>query len=82
MASDGKESSADMPTEDKMDVDGAPKEPQSTTPPGSPKRKREKNPNAEALKDVAKFQLADDIPPGVSRRHQPEPVRWYYTKPR
>lgn len=68
----------------KMDVDGAGKEPQpeSTTPPGSPKRKREKNPNAEALKDVAKFQLADDVPPGVSRRHQPEPVRWYYTKPR
>lgn len=83
-ATDG-ETSGDTAADDgKMDVDGAPKEPQpeSTTPPGSPKRKREKNPNAEALKDVGKFQLADDVPPGVSRRHQPEPVRWYYTKPR
>lgn len=80
-AAPGAEGSAD----DKMDVDGAdpaPEKPTSTTPPGSPKPKREKNPNAEALKDVAKFQLADDVPPGVSRRHQPDPVRWYYTKPR
>lgn len=87
-ASENKEPDGDTAADDgKMDVDGAPKEPkepqpESTTPPGSPKRKREKNPNAEALKDVAKFQLADDVPPGVSRRHQPEPVRWYYTKPR
>ncbi|BEJ13915.1 hypothetical protein CspHIS471_0310890 [Cutaneotrichosporon sp. HIS471] len=54
----------------------------STTPPGSPKPKREPNPNAEALKDVARFQLAEDLPPGkIPGRGQP-PSRWYYTKPR
>lgn len=80
---DAAEGSDAAKVDDKMDVDGSQLKPvQSTTPPGSPKRRREKNPNAEALKDVAKFQLADDVPPGVSRRHQPEPVRWYYTKPR
>lgn len=56
----------------------------STTPPMSPPPKREKNPNAEALKDVARFQLADDLPPGAvkTKGRRPEPVRWYYTKPR
>jgi len=56
----------------------------TTTPPGSPprpaKRKREPNPNADALKDVAKFTLADDPAPGRGRRQTPE--RYYYTKPR
>ncbi|KAL7418267.1 CTD phosphatase Fcp1 [Cryptotrichosporon argae] len=51
----------------------------STTPPLLPPRK-EKNPNAEALKDVARFQLADDSPSGAGKGT--EPVRWYYTKPR
>lgn len=56
---------------------------ETTTPPGSPrpaKRKREPNPNAEALRDVAKFTLADDPAPGQGRRKVPE--RYYYTKPR
>jgi len=57
----------------------------TTTPPGSPrptkrKRARESNPNAEALKDVARFTLADDPAPGQGRRKVPE--RYYYTKPR
>lgn len=65
----------------------------STTPPGTPppeiataktRSKREPNPNAEALKDVARFNLADDLPPGyVSNGKQVKlPQRWYYTKPR
>jgi RNA polymerase II subunit A-like phosphatase len=54
----------------------------STTPPMSPPRKREKNPNARALRDVAAFRLADDVPSGSSRRHRPSPRRWYFTKPR
>ncbi|KAL1412134.1 CTD phosphatase Fcp1 [Vanrija albida] len=61
---------------------------ESTTPPNSPpaaakELPRPVNPNAEALSDVARFQLADDLPPGMrSRQRGPEPVRWYYTKPR
>lgn len=58
----------------------------TTTPPGSPprpaKRKREPNPNAEALKDVARFQLADDPPPTGMWQKGKQPERWYYTKPR
>lgn len=59
----------------------------TTTPPGSPRRKparrkREPNPNAEALRDVARFQLSDDPPPNESRRKGKLPERWYYTKPR
>jgi hypothetical protein len=58
----------------------------TTTPPGSPirpaKRKRELNPNADALRDVARFTLSDDPPePGRGRRAK-QPERWYYTKPR
>jgi RNA polymerase II subunit A-like phosphatase len=58
----------------------------TTTPPGSPvrptKRKREANPNATALRDVARFTLEDDPPaPGQGRRVK-QPERWYYTKPR
>ncbi|KAK8853067.1 hypothetical protein IAR55_003768 [Kwoniella newhampshirensis] len=82
--------------------------PETTTPPGSPRpadttppsrpastsdhTPREKNPNAEALKDVAKFQISDDLPPGYvkpkQRRTRPgeqpvdAPGRWYFTKPR
>lgn len=62
---------------------------ESTTPPNSPpaaakELPRSLNPNAEALSDVARFQLADDLPPGALKGKQrgPEPVRWYYTKPR
>lgn len=62
----------------------------TTTPPGSPatsrpaagKRKREPNPNAEALRDVAKFELSDDPPPPGPRHKGKLPERWYYTKPR
>lgn len=59
----------------------------STTPTGSPNTaksalKREPNPNAEALKDVARFLLPDDLPPGAIRRGQAPPMRAYYTKPR
>lgn len=58
----------------------------TTTPPGSPpkpaRRKREPNPNAESLRDVARFQLADDPPPNECRRRGKLPERWYYTKPR
>ncbi|WVR07840.1 hypothetical protein IAU60_004883 [Kwoniella sp. DSM 27419] len=74
----------------------------STTPPHSPyaaskplpdiapPRPREVNPNAEALKDVARFQIADDVPPGQvkpQKRGVKDSVvqmqgRWYYTKPR
>ena len=67
-------------TEKGKDKEGAE---ETTTPPGSPrpaKRKREPNPNAEALRDVAKFTLADDPAPGQGRRKVPE--RYYYTKPR
>lgn len=58
----------------------------TTTPTGSPpaallSSKREKNPNAEALKDVAKFELPDDLPPGVAAGVS-GPMRSYYTKPR
>ncbi|GMK53590.1 hypothetical protein CspeluHIS016_0101760 [Cutaneotrichosporon spelunceum] len=54
----------------------------STTPPTSPKPKRQPNPNAAALKDVARFQLAEDLPPGKVRGKGQQPSRWYYTKPR
>ena len=58
----------------------------STTPPSSPMSPKEKNPNAEALMDVAKFQLDDDLPPGYNRakaKSLPKELdRWYYTKPR
>ncbi|WWC91528.1 uncharacterized protein L201_006474 [Kwoniella dendrophila CBS 6074] len=62
----------------------------SPSPTSSPQQSiKEKNPNAEALKDVAKFQIADDLPPGyVQPRRKPgqKPVeiqgRWYFTKPR
>ncbi|WVO12433.1 hypothetical protein L204_100032 [Cryptococcus depauperatus] len=43
-----------------------------------------KNPNAEALKDVARFQIADDFPSGYVKMQgngQGE-ARWYFTKPR
>ncbi|CAK9780438.1 hypothetical protein CC85DRAFT_311092 [Cutaneotrichosporon oleaginosum] len=63
-------------------VAGDEAEPKSTTPPGSPRPKREPNPNAEALKDVARFQLAEDLPPGKMRGRGQAPSRWYYTKPR
>lgn len=68
----------DAEGDDKMD--GA----ESTTPPGSPKPVREPNPNAEALKDVARFQLAEDLPPAAvkGRGRAQSPARWYYTKPR
>jgi RNA polymerase II subunit A-like phosphatase len=59
---------------------------ETTTPPGSPlrpaKRKREPNPNADALRDVARFTLADDSTPGQGRGRRQQPERWYYTKPR
>ncbi|WVQ72959.1 hypothetical protein IAR50_002521 [Cryptococcus sp. DSM 104548] len=72
---------------------------ESTTPPGSPTAEglgvmvepEERNPNTEALGDVAKFQIADDLPAGyvkLKSRTSPEskPVesggRWYFTKPR
>ncbi|WVR00306.1 hypothetical protein IAU59_007449 [Kwoniella sp. CBS 9459] len=74
----------------------------STTPPTSPHRaslslpvlsppKKEKNPNAEALQDVARFQIADDLLPGqVKPKRRPGQKdgmvqmqgRWYFTKPR
>jgi len=66
---------------------------ETTTPPGSPppppsrpikrKRRAEPNPNAEALKDVARFTLADDPAPGQGQgRKGKQPERYYYTKPR
>ncbi|WWD19477.1 hypothetical protein CI109_103937 [Kwoniella shandongensis] len=84
---------------------GAEGDPESTTPPGSPafsnivlppkgeqSPQKEKNPNAEALQDVARFQISDDLPPGYvkpkQRRTRPgerpveAPGRWYFTKPR
>nr|XP_018260686.1 uncharacterized protein I303_06401 [Kwoniella dejecticola CBS 10117]OBR82844.1 hypothetical protein I303_06401 [Kwoniella dejecticola CBS 10117] len=78
-------------------------EKESTTPPTSPPlvtktlppesspspTRLEKNPNSEALSDVARFQIADDLPPGyVKPRRKPgESIvqmqgRWYFTKPR
>ena len=57
----------------------------TTTPPGSPGKilrkgkGKERNPNAEALKDVARFHLPDELPPGYRAQ---VPDRWYYTKPR
>lgn len=58
----------------------------TTTPPGSParpaKRKREPNPNADALRDVARFTLMDDPPVAGQGRRAKQPERWYYTKPR
>ena len=39
------------------------------------------NPNEEALKDVASFQLEDDLPPGWAKNVK-APDRTYYTKPR
>ncbi|ORY28173.1 hypothetical protein BCR39DRAFT_535875 [Naematelia encephala] len=65
----------------------------STTPPSTPPRPRKPsrppNPNAEALKDVARFQLPDDLPPGYQAPPgsavNKAPIgsdRWYYTKPR
>nr|XP_019044358.1 hypothetical protein I302_07642 [Kwoniella bestiolae CBS 10118]OCF23288.1 hypothetical protein I302_07642 [Kwoniella bestiolae CBS 10118] len=75
---------------------------ESTTPPTSPHTAsltlpqltpslpREKNPNAEALKDVARFQIADDLPPGYVKPKSRGGIermvemqgRWYFTKPR
>jgi RNA polymerase II subunit A-like phosphatase len=59
----------------------------TTTPPNSPGaskgKEREINPNAEALKDVASFQLEDDLPPGYNPRGKLKvEARRYYTKPR
>lgn len=86
---------ANVPTEE---VKGKGEE--TTTPPGSPgpgalgitvESPKEKNPNAEALRDVAKFQIADDLPPGYVKlktkttkgQNPPESEgRWYFTKPR
>jgi RNA polymerase II subunit A-like phosphatase len=44
--------------------------------------KRRPNPNAEALRDVASFQLEDDMPPGSATGRRSGAERWYYTKPR
>jgi len=51
--------------------------PSRTSPPQ--KVARDKNSNVAALKDVARFLLADELPPGYRGRG---PGRWYYTKPR
>ena len=64
------------------DADGsAMRDGRSMTPTKSPlpRPAREKKPNAIALMDVARFQLADELPPGYTGRG---PSRWYYTKPR
>jgi len=57
----------------------------TTTPPRSP-IKKEKNPNEKALRDVARFQLSDDLPLGYDPKGKgkipPGHERWYYTKPR
>lgn len=71
---------------DKKEKDASEDSAETTTPPGSPpasatKPQRDRNPNAEALKDVAKFELPDDLPPGAKHRGPP-PMRSYYTKPR
>jgi RNA polymerase II subunit A-like phosphatase len=67
---------------------------ETTTPPSTPpikagelpdgvKPAKEPNPNAEALRDVARFQLEDDLPPGTNPRLRMKAAgRWYYTKPR
>ena len=57
---------------------------ETTTPPGSPTitPRRGPNPNAEALRDVAKFELSDDPPPPGPGQRGKQPERWYYTKPR
>ena len=54
---------------------------ETTTPPGSPSKNKGKeiNPNARALRDVARFQLPDELPPGYNAKI---PDRNYYTKPR
>ena len=53
----------------------------STTPP--PEDNEEINPNAEALRNVARFQIDDELPPARRGRRPPPPVsRAYYTKPR
>jgi RNA polymerase II subunit A-like phosphatase len=65
----------------------------STTPQASPRASssvemKEKNPNADALRDVARFTLQDDLPPGykppkkAKGKTQSEFDRYYYTKPR
>jgi RNA polymerase II subunit A-like phosphatase len=56
---------------------------ETTTPPGSPLR-QEQNPFEEALRDVAKFEIADDLPAGYAKRGgtAPSAERWYFTKPR
>lgn len=86
------ESSGKQPAEQSSDEAEA--EGESTTPPGTPppavaeaaktRVKREPNPNAEALRDVARFSLADDFPPGhvATGKQVKFPQRWYYTKPR
>lgn len=69
-------------TQRSSDADG---DEETTTPPGSP-TKKEKNPNERALRDVARFQLSDDLPPGYDSKGKgkipPGHERWYYTKPR
>ncbi|AFR96852.2 RNA polymerase II subunit A domain phosphatase [Cryptococcus neoformans C23] len=96
-----REESEDDQEKAKVPMEGAKgKGEETTTPPGSPgpsalsvtvEQPKEKNPNAEALRDVAKFQIADDLPPGYVKlktkttkgQNPPESEgRWYFTKPR
>lgn len=51
------------------------------SPSSGEKGKWRRNPNAEALRDVASFQLPDEDEPDARGRRRPT-ERWYYTKPR
>lgn len=88
MADMGKEESEEpSPNPTREDIAEAGNGEASTTPPGSSDKGKgkERNPNAEALRDVARFHLADDLllpSRQGDRRIQRPPERWYYTKPR
>lgn len=41
-----------------------------------------RNPNTDALRDVATFQLEDELPPGAVKGRSRANDRWYFTKPR
>ncbi|WWC71830.1 uncharacterized protein I206_105789 [Kwoniella pini CBS 10737] len=94
--------SGELDNNERSATSSSPRIHETTTPPSSPysakkqlpqvtpsPTKLEKNPNAEALSDVARFQIADDLPPGYvkPKRRPGEKMiqmqgRWYFTKPR
>jgi RNA polymerase II subunit A-like phosphatase len=106
---DEQEGAGETPLETvENDTEAKPPAGETTTPPHSPAQTktplptvpalpripREKNPNAAALKDVARFQIPDEPPPGyrpsrrakkgvlMGRDGEDPLMRSYYTKPR